>query len=57
MSREDVLKYGQNEPVRKSATDGYKYFQVRNVQVLALTQEHAEDLVKRMIKLGELEED
>ena len=57
MSREDVLKYGQSEPVRKSATDGYKYFKVKNVQVLALTQEHAETLVKKMIDIGELEEE
>lgn len=56
MSPEDVLKYGQQEPVRKTVTSGYKYFQVKNVQVFATTQEHAEELVQKMIKLGEIEE-
>lgn len=57
MTREDVLKWGQSEPPKKeSVTSGYKYFQVKNVQVLALTQEHAEELVQKMIKSGDLEE-
>lgn len=57
MKREDVLKWGQSDPPKKeSVTSGYKYFQVKNVQVLALTQEHAEELVQKMIKSGDLEE-
>lgn len=52
-----VNKYGQEKPVRESKTGGYKYFQVRNIQVMALTQEHAEQLVKLMIERGELEEE
>lgn len=57
MTRDDVLKWGQSEPPKKeSVTSGYKYFQVKNVQVLALTQEHAEELVQKMIKSGDLEE-
>ena len=57
MTRDDVLKWGQSDPPKKeSVTSGYKYFQVKNVQVLALTQEHAEELVQKMIKSGDLEE-
>jgi len=56
MEDKDVRKYGQEKPVRTTATAGYKYFQVKNIQVLAVTQEHAEELVKKMIDLGELEE-
>lgn len=57
MEDKDVLKYGQEKPVRESKTSGYKYFQVRNIQVMALTQEHAEELVRLMIEKGELEEE
>lgn len=57
MEDRDVLKYGQEKPVRESKTSGYKYFQVRNIQVMALTQEHAEELVRLMIEKGELEEE
>lgn len=57
MSREDILKWGQSEPPkRQSVTSGYKYFHVKNLQVMALTQEHAEEIVKKMIASGELEE-
>jgi len=56
MTDADHRKYGKEKPVAKNATGGYKYFAVRNVQVLALTQEHAEELVKKMIEKGELEE-
>lgn len=57
LSREDVLREGQKDPLKRSVTSGYKYFQVRNIQIMAMTQEHAEQLVKRMIETGELEED
>lgn len=56
MTDADYLKYGKEKPAEKNATGGYKYFTVRNVQVYALTQEHAEDLVKLMIQRGELVE-
>lgn len=57
MSREDILKWGQSEPPkRQSVTSGYRYFWVKNVQVMALTQEQAEDIVRKMIASGELEE-
>jgi len=48
-------KYGQKNPVRESKTSGYKYFTVSNVQVIALTQEHANELVQLMIDKGELD--
>lgn len=55
MTDADVLKYGQREPPRKpSATAGYKYFPVKNIQIQALTQEHAEELVELMITRGTL---
>lgn len=54
----DNRKYGQKAPAKKdAATAGYKYFTVRNLQILALTQEHAEQLVQRMIETGDLIED
>jgi len=58
MTDADHRKYGQEKPAKKeSTTSGYKYFTVRNVQVYALTQEHAEQLVKLMIERGELLEE
>lgn len=57
MTGADYEKYGQEKPVKNTATSGYKYFTVRNVQVYAVTQEHAEQLVKLMIEKGELKEE
>lgn len=58
MSDADHRKYGQEKPAKKdAATAGYKYFTVRNIQILALTQEHAEQLVQRMIETGDLIEE
>jgi len=57
MTDADHRKYGQEKPAKpNTATAGYKYFTVSNIQVMALTQEHAEELVQRMIDKGELEE-
>lgn len=56
MTDADYRKYGREEPFMNSKTAGYKYFQVKNIQVLALTQEHAEELVQKLIEKGELEE-
>lgn len=50
MTTDDVLKFGQEKPVKKAASAGYSYFQVRNIQVPASTQEHAEELVQLMLK-------
>lgn len=50
MTDDDVRKYGQEKPVRSTITSGYKYFQVGDVQVYAITQEHAEELHALMIK-------
>lgn len=56
MTDADNRKYGQEKPAkRNTATAGYKYFTVFNIQVYALTQEHAEQLVELMIQRGELE--
>lgn len=57
MTDADYRKYGQEKPYVNSKTAGYKYFTVRNIQVYALTQEHAEELVELMIKRGDLIED
>lgn len=57
MTDADHRKYGQEKPIKESKTSGYKYFTVRNIQVYALTQEHAEELVQLMIKRGDLIED
>lgn len=57
MTDEDYRKYGREKPVAKNVTGGYKYFTVRNIQVMALTQEHAEQLVTLMIEKGELTEE
>ena len=57
MTDADYRKYGQEKPAKpNTATAGYKYFTVRNIQVMALTQEHAEELVQKMIERAELEE-
>jgi hypothetical protein len=50
MTDEDTRKYGQEKPVRETITSGYKYFEVRGVQIYAITQEHAEELAAIMIK-------
>ena len=52
----DVRKFGQEKPVRSTITSGYKYFDVRGVKIYAITQEHAEELAERMLKLGLLDE-
>lgn len=56
MDDKDVRKYGQEKPVRNTITSGYKYFNVRGVEIYAVTQEHAEELAEKMLKLGMLEE-
>lgn len=57
LSSEDIRKEGKENPMRKAAaTRGWAYFQVKNLQVLAQSQEHAEELVQKMIKAGEIEE-
>lgn len=50
----DVRKFGKEKPHRESVTAGYKYFDVRGVQIYAITQEHAEQLAAMMIKDGTL---
>lgn len=57
MTEGDYRKYGKPEVFLDSKTAGYKYFKVHNVEVFALTQEHAEQLVQLMIQRGELIED
>lgn len=53
----DIRREGQEQPMRKqSVTSGYKYFDVRGVRILAITQEHAEELAEKMLKDGTLEE-
>ncbi len=50
MTDEDTRRYGQEKPVRETITSGYKYFDVRGVQIYAITQEHAEELATIMLK-------
>lgn len=49
-------KYGQEKPVKSSASAGYKYFNVRGIEIMASTQEHAQDLLALMLKRGDLTE-
>jgi hypothetical protein len=46
-----------NEYERQRLENPYKYFQVRNLQVMARSQEHAEAIVEGMISTGELIEE
>lgn len=57
ISDQDVRKYGQEKPVRNTITSGYKYFDVRGVQIYAITQEHAEELAGLLVKHGKLKEE
>lgn len=50
MSDQDTRKYGQEKPVRSTITSGYKYFPVGDVQIYAITEEHAKELHALMIK-------
>jgi hypothetical protein len=52
-----VKKYGKEDPVKVSVSAGYAYFEVRGIKIMACSQQHAEELVQRMLELGELEED
>jgi len=57
MWEKDIRKEGMENPMRKeAATRGYAYFQVKNLQIYASSQEHAEELVAKLIKIGEIEE-
>lgn len=57
MTDQEIRKYGQEKPVYKTITSGYKYFYVRGVQIYAITQEHAEELAALMVKNGILKEE
>jgi hypothetical protein len=50
ISDQDTRKYGQEKPVRNTITSGYKYFPVGDVQVYAITEEHAKELYALMQK-------
>lgn len=54
ISRDEIVKNGQSEPVKKSYTSGYTYFDVRGVKIFASTQEHAEELAQKMVDHGYL---
>jgi hypothetical protein len=43
-----------NEYERQRLANPYKYHEVRGIKVMATSQEHAEQIVKRMLELGEL---
>lgn len=46
----------ENAIQRKKVESPYRYFTVRNLQIMATSQEHAEKLVQLMIDKGDLEE-
>lgn len=46
----------ENRFQRHKLTNQYRYFTVRNIQVMATSQEQAENIVAGMIRRGELEE-
>lgn len=56
MEQKDIAKFGKEKPHRESVTSGYKYFNVRGVEIYAITQEHAEELANKLIENGDLEE-
>lgn len=57
VSRDEILRNGQQDPPkRQGLTLGYKYFDVRGVQIYAVTQEHAEELAEKLVRQGILEE-
>lgn len=56
MTDKDVRKFGQEKPARNTVTSGYTYFNVRGVEILATTQEHAEEIAAKALKLGMIEE-
>lgn len=47
----------ENAYQKSKLENPYKYFTVRNLQIMALSQKHAEELVDLMVSRGELEED
>lgn len=51
---EDYQRWGQEKPLRKSVTAGMKYFTVKDKQIYASTQEHAEELYKLAVKHGKI---
>lgn len=55
--KEMTKKCGDEIAPRKKVTDGYKYFTVRNLQIMAMSQQHAEEIVELMIQRGDLIED
>lgn len=46
----------ENEYQKRRLENPYAYYKVKNVEVYATSQEHAEELVRKMIELGELKE-
>jgi hypothetical protein len=54
MTEADYRKYGKADYRKDAASAGYKWFTVHNVQVMASTQEHANELVQKMIDRGDL---
>lgn len=53
----EIRTEGQENPKKRSSiTKGYTWFNVRGVQINAMTQEHAEELAAKMVKAGILEE-
>ena len=51
---EDKTNAKENAYQREKLANPYKYFKVRNLQIMATSQEHAEQLVELMIKRGDL---
>lgn len=52
-----TAKNGDKLADRPNAASGYRYFQVRNLKIMAMSQDHAEEIVDLMIKRGDLIED
>lgn len=57
MTDDEIKRNGQKDTPRKeSITKGYRYHNVRGVEIYAMDQQHAEEIVKIMIRDGTLEE-
>lgn len=45
----------ENEYQRRKLENPYRYFKVKNIEVYATSQQHAEELIQKMIDMGEIE--
>jgi hypothetical protein len=54
MTEKDIKRFGQKDPLQSTKTAGYKWFNIRGINVLASTEDHAKEMIKKAIESGEL---